>query len=1229
MWRRFKSGLSRWVPGMSSLESNANQAKMHANRAKGLSRDTQGLGKGPRGLSTLLWLLLAGLIIGAIWWLGPMWEFGDDRPLGPWLNRLLVSLALVVIVSVIWGIRLARRLREMREAQAHGEQRELDPIRIDVEQQETALNATLAELSDSLGGGSGARYKLPWYLVMGVENAGKTSLINRSGQNFSLTHVMKVSGQGKRAKYGFEWWIGERAVLIDPDGELLTQKAMDGGEPAELESRLWDHFVAWLERERAQRPLDGIVLVLDLSRLCSANVAVRKGYAALLRARMRELMERLSTRLPVYVTFSKMDLLHGFDDFFRHYSRAARRAPLGFTFSPTSLDTPGLWEDEFANAYDGMLERLNRSLPTLLAECRDAEERESVFRFVRQLAGMRDVLLGFLKEALSSDRFSTAAMVRGTYFTSVYQQGVPEDPFVDAAARRYGMSDSVRPAHRTARSALYFTEDLFESVIYPEAGLAGENARAAQRRRRLRRISALVCLFGGAVLIGGWSHFYEKNASALADVEYKARAFIDSRPAELQTDDPTGYTLLEPLDRLRSATLEFGDYRSHLPVIADMGLYQGDEVGREVESAYLAMLEYQFLPALMVGIMDDMNRAPAGSNEKLALLRILRMLSDASGRQPERVHDFMASRWQRAFPNRGGVQERLLEHLDYALAYTDLKAGVVAGQHRAELAMAPLRGSIQTAQNELGQMPMAERVYRTLEAGSARRSGATLDLRQGVGPTWSTVFMARNDNPDNITIPSLVTRDGFEHYFLPKVEKATELALIDLWVLGRRDDIDFSEADRRRLRDALRERYISDYHVTWREALADVRLVPFPDIDQAVAVMDTLLGASRPMDRLLGEVAQHTQLYPELPVDDQVAREALESSPRYQLAAAIDKPFADLSQLLEAHNDNPAEIIEIKRAITELRDYLRQVQTDSDRSQAAFITARDRLALGGSADPIHTLKRIAEDTPAPVGLWLTQLADQSWQLLLDSAIRHLERQWIDEVVKPFEQRLAGRYPLAPSAEREVALVDFERFFGPEGTLAGFYRNNLRPFLEEAPEQLRDANGNPLVRDSVLASLDRARRIRSAYFDANGVLDVEFSLEPISLTPNKRRSIVSVDGQLIDYRHGPSDSVPMIWPNSLRSLNESRVTLIPSEVNHSPRSMQHQGVWAWFRLLDEAQVTGVSERELELRFNVDGGTMRYRLYAERTPNPFTRALVAGFDLPTALYGPGGTDNVGEP
>ena len=1217
MWRSTKSALGRWVPGVSRAQSNANLAKAQGNRARSM-------GKQASRLSTLFgWLLLAALV-GAIWWLGPQWQLRDSYPLAPWLNRLLATLALATLVAVVWGVRLARRLREVGDELNQNEQRQRDPVLAQVERQETMLNATLDKLLGNLGRGPAARYKLPWYLVMGVENAGKTSLINRSGQSFSLTHVMKASGQGKKGgQYGFDWWIGNQAVLIDPDGELLTQGALESGEPQESQSRLWNHFVAWLERNRPQRPLDGVVLVLDLARLSDAQVAVRKAYASLLRARLRELMECHGTRLPVYVTFSKMDLLHGFDDFFRRYSRAARRAPLGFTFSQESVERTDLWAEEFADAYDGMLERLNRSLPALLAECRGREEREAVFRFVRQLAGLREVLLGFLHEVFSSDRYSTAAMVRGAYFTSVYQQGVPEDPFVDAAARRYGMADTTQPAHRAVRSALYFTEELFDKVIYPEAGLAGDNARTARRRRHVRRTSVLACLLAGLALVGGWSHFYQKNSVALAAVEEKAEAFLAARPDELRRDDPTGYALLEPLDRLRAATLAFGDYREHLPWLADMGLYQGHAVGREVENAYLAMLSYHFLPSLMVGIMDDMNRAVAGSNGKLALLRVLRMMSDGSGRQSERVEAFMERRWQRAFPQRGSVQERLLDHLAYAMVHTDLEGQIVDGDRHAEQAMAALRGSLQAAQAELSRQPMDERVYVMLKAASSTRSGAVLDLHQGVGPSFNAVFMARDDELERLQLPSLVTRDGFEGYFLKEIEQATELALIDLWVLGQRDDIAFSAADERQLRDALHERYVSDYHATWRQVLDDLYLVPLPDIDQAVVVADTLLGASRPLDRLLGEVAHHTRLYPELPEGDETAHQALERSPRYRLAGEIERNFRDLNGLLDARGDNPADIAEIKAAIGELRDYLRQVQGANDPGRAAFVTARDRLALRGG-DPIHNLKRIAELTPAPVDRMLESLADQSWQLLMGSAIAHLEHQWLDEVVAPYQERLADRYPLVPGASREVALADFEAFFAAGGILDRFYQDNLRLFIEEAPQYLTDAEGSSLLRDSVFTAIQRAEHIRQAYFGRDGVLDVEFALEPVSLSPDKRRGVINIDGQIIDYAHSASSRVPMIWPNALRGGNESRLTLVPSQVNRSPRSLSRDGAWAWFRLLDEAEITSVSERDLELRFQVDGGTARYRLYATGSRNPFTRPLVAGFQLPTALYAEGGFD-----
>ena len=49
-------------------------------------------------------------------------------------------------------------------------------------------------------------------------------------------------------------------------------------------------------------------------------------------------METLATRLPVYIALTKLDLLQGFEPFFRSYTKNQREEVLGFTFSMDSVD---------------------------------------------------------------------------------------------------------------------------------------------------------------------------------------------------------------------------------------------------------------------------------------------------------------------------------------------------------------------------------------------------------------------------------------------------------------------------------------------------------------------------------------------------------------------------------------------------------------------------------------------------------------------------------------------------------------------------------------------------------------------------------------------------------------------------------------------------------------------------------------------------------------------------
>ncbi|WP_458863987.1 type VI secretion protein IcmF/TssM N-terminal domain-containing protein, partial [Vibrio cholerae] len=294
----------------------------------------------------------------AIWWAGPWLEVAGYKPLESIMARVVASSLFTLGCLAVWGIWQWRKLQAFKSEQKREEQLRQDPIKVYEQRQEVELNQVMLNMKQSLNKHN-YLYALPWYLVLGLENAGKTSLINRSGQNFVFSSVMRASGQKSENPYSFDWWIGDESVLIDPDGELLTQGNRSEENDGALERRLWLHFVDWLDRTRSRRPLNGIVLALDVAHLATATASERKAYANLLRARLRELMETLSTRLPVYIALTKLDLLHGFEPFFKHYTKSQREEVLGFTFSMDSVDNLDSWLEEFASEYTQFVSRVN------------------------------------------------------------------------------------------------------------------------------------------------------------------------------------------------------------------------------------------------------------------------------------------------------------------------------------------------------------------------------------------------------------------------------------------------------------------------------------------------------------------------------------------------------------------------------------------------------------------------------------------------------------------------------------------------------------------------------------------------------------------------------------------------------------------------------------------------------------------------------------------------------
>lgn len=1153
----------------------------------------------PRLKVSAAWLLALAWIflLVVIWWKGPAWTLFGEHWLQPLTTRWLATAAWGLIALAWITVRVMKRLQQLEHQQRLQREEAQDPLSVELNTQQRYLDRWLLRLQSHL---DSRRYlwQLPWYMVIGPAGSGKTTLL-REGFSSDIIYTTDAV-RGEEQHLYIIPHVGRQAVIFDISGSLCEQQEADA-----LHRRLWEHVMGWLVEKRARQPLNGIILTLDFPELLTADKRRREHLLQVLRGRLQDVRQHLHCQLPVYVVLTRLDLLHGFAALFQSLDRKERDAILGVTFTHRAHENED-WRAELNAFWQTWGEQLNNALPDLMLP--QTQARSSLFSFVRQMQGSREPLVSLLDGLLEGENMSV--MLRGVYLTSSLQRGQIDNIFMQSAARQYRLNTSPLVAWPVVDSMPYFTRDLFPQVLLAEPNLSGENSVWLGNARR-RRMAFSVC---GAVFtvltIGGWHHYYNTNLRAGIRVLEQANAFMAVPPP--QGMDDYGNLQLPLLNPVRDATLAYGDWgdRSRL---ADLGLYQGRRIGPYVEQTYLQLLKQRYLPALFNGLVKEMNAAPPESEEKLAVLRVIRMLEDKSGRSDEVVKQYMAKRWSDRFHGQRGTQTQLMSHLDYALKHTDWHAERMAGDDDAISRWTPYVSPVVAAQKEMSKLPVYQRVYQSLKTRALGVLPADLNLRDQVGPTFDLVFTSADDN--KLVVPQFLTRYGLQSYFVQQRDELVSLTALDSWVLNLTHSAQYSEADRTEIQRQLTEQYLSDYTATWRAGMDNLNIRDFASVAQLTGALEQIISGDQPLQRALTALRDNTQPAVLSEKLDDKAREDALAEPDYRLLTRLGHEFAPENRTLAVQKDKESTMQAVYQQLTELHRYLLAIQNAPVPGKSALKAVQLRLDQNGS-DPIFATRQMAKTLPAPLNRWVGRLADRAWHVVMVEAVHYMEVDWRDTVVKPFNEQLAGSYPFNPRSSQDASLDAFERFFKPDGVLDTFYQQNLKLFMEN-DLSLEDGDSSVIIREDIRAQLETAQKIRDVFFSKQNGLGTQFAVETVSLSGNKRRSVLNLDGQLVDYSQGRNYVAHLVWPNNMREGNKSLVTLVGTG-GSAPRSISFSGPWAQFRLFGAGQLTGVEDGNFTVRFNVDGGAMIYKVHTDTEDNPFSGGLFSHFRLPDTLY-----------
>ncbi len=565
-------------------------------------------------MKTLLRLLKSFWVLLPLLWLASLLICWLAAPLVPWLRHhvpealVIISACflLVIVLRQYQRIRAEHNLENLlqievdRSWNATGEFRDQQVLR---ERLKHAI-AMLRTDRSAGGGGKAALSDLPWYLVVGMSAAGKTSLLTHSGLSASIATV----NDSESGTQHCDWYFSPDAVMIDTAGRYLR----DDQSASEFSA-----FLRMLRKQRGKAAINGLVLVVSLPELLAANSDERNALAAQLVARVEEYAECLDANPPVYLMLSKTDQLPGFSQAFDGLDLHDRQQPLGMTFGLSEIRTNGL---------HAVLQTRLKKLQAHIRQHVDAqmialgaEADSTLLNFPQYFAALSGVLEQFLDHFTRGHRGGAPLLLRGLYFTSALQTGqqlgqVYEDVVADEFALQAAYDEQAGHVDKPLGNRSYFITDTFRQVIFPDRDLILYQSRLGRQAAFSPLLLGLAAATG--LLFIGWQALsFANNRQWLDNLRGQLAHIEQAADREQQLAAGKGLEVL----REQMANVEAHRLQG-VPLQLGGGLYQGEAIHQVTRSAYLAQLRSQALEPIARNLQVQMrafNTFANGINQEL------------------------------------------------------------------------------------------------------------------------------------------------------------------------------------------------------------------------------------------------------------------------------------------------------------------------------------------------------------------------------------------------------------------------------------------------------------------------------------------------------------------------------------------------------------------------------------------------------------------------------------
>src|SRR5262245_15049925 len=187
-----------------------------------------------------------------------------------WIAILVTALAVTTVVTIIVVRRMqaAKAAREIekslaKQAAAFAQNARPDQAG-DIEAMQGEFNKAVRALKSSrlARQGHNALAALPWYMIIGPPGAGKSTALKNSGLQFPYLSSRGGGVRGVGGTRNCDWWLTNEAIILDTAGRYATE---------DDDQEEWFAFLDMLKRNRARRPINGVLVAVNVAELGGAT----------------------------------------------------------------------------------------------------------------------------------------------------------------------------------------------------------------------------------------------------------------------------------------------------------------------------------------------------------------------------------------------------------------------------------------------------------------------------------------------------------------------------------------------------------------------------------------------------------------------------------------------------------------------------------------------------------------------------------------------------------------------------------------------------------------------------------------------------------------------------------------------------------------------------------------------------------------------------------------------